>query len=62
MKKLIVVLFALMLSAPVLAMGEMGKGECIDSDNGPRVRETIVEDQTQEVSTDSSQGTATAEQ
>jgi hypothetical protein len=50
MKKFIAVLFVLMLSNSVLAMGEMGKGECIDADNGPRKRE-VAEVVVEEVET-----------
>ena len=41
MKKFIGLLFVLTLSNSVLAMGEMGKGECIYADNGPRSTEVV---------------------
>lgn len=48
MKKLIIVLFTLMLSNSALAIGEMGKGDCTDADNGSRkvVQVTEVEQDT----------------
>jgi hypothetical protein len=55
MKKFIVVLFVLMLSNSALAMGEMGKGECIYSDNGPRVTEVSEEAVVKEVETTDSE-------
>jgi len=54
MKKLIVVLFTLMLSNSALAIGEMGKGDCTDSDNGSR-KVVKVEDLDQETVTTTTQ-------
>jgi hypothetical protein len=43
MKKFIAVLFVLMISNSAFALGEMGKGECIYADNGPRVEEVVAD-------------------
>ena len=51
MKKLIAVLLTFMLSNSVLAMGEMGKGECIYADNGSRKSAEVIETTDQETAT-----------
>jgi hypothetical protein len=60
MKKFITVLFVLMLSNSAFALGEMGKGDCIYSDNGTRKVEEVVAVITQEAAADNSAETTTS--